>query len=40
APPSPWVASSTSIMDSKHRTVTTARVTIRKAIHGCCWHQG
>ena len=25
---------------SKHRIVTTARVTIRKAIHDCCWHQG
>ena len=25
---------------SNHRTVTTARVTIRKAIHNCCWHQG
>ena len=25
---------------SNHRTVTTARVTIRKATHNCCWHQG
>ena len=25
---------------SNHRTVTTARVTIRRAIHDCCWHQG
>ena len=25
---------------SNHCTVTTARVTIRKAPHNCCWHQG